>query len=583
MRSADVRSWLVIPVSLLLLAVVLPTATLGVRSGGTLGLRMDRWSGTVDAVAPNSPAARAGIAAGQNIVSSSISPFERIRLLAPSPGESFTFAVTGRGGARQVSLRAVVARAPYSPLEALLIASEVATSALFILIGTGLFVFRPGWMTFWLYLYCIGTVPLDALEPFYTFLPEELLVPFYVIARTLFSGFSALPLLPFVLRFPSDAPAGWERRALEPVTAVVVVGLLYYGALAYLVVTTFVPDYRLLDDVPALGAYLTTIVLLVASYVRHDEANRQRLKIAIWGMTAAFVALSFDYLPGLPTAIYPISNTLALVMPVSIAYAVIKYRVFDVTYFVNRAVVFTAFTSGLVVLVGLLEWLTGTLIEERHLARALTAATSILIGVLLDKVHQRAERLLERLVFRKRFHAQEYLERIARSLVEAASVQAVHEALAREPREELALTSAATFALVAERRTYRRVYAIGWDERTALELDADDLLVRVLRADLATLRFGDIRWQRADLPPEPRTPVIAVPVVLGRDLLGFTLYGPHDNATDIDPEEAEILERLAAAAALAYTRVVAHERKRELDELRAKFASPVVRRGAFSD
>jgi hypothetical protein len=339
-----------------------------------------------------------------------------------------------------------------------------------------------------------------------------------------------------------------------------------------------VPAYRLLDDIPALCAYATTIVLLVASYVRHDEPNRQRLKIAIWGMTLAFFVLSFDYLPGLPAAIYPLTNTAALVMPVAIAYAVFKYRVFDVTYFIDRAVVFTAFTTGLVVVVGLLEWLTGNYIEERHLARALTAAASILIGVVLDKLHARTERLMERLVFRQRFRAAEYLACIARSLVEADSVQVVHEALAREPCDELELTSAAVFAFDGERTTYRRVYGVGWDERAALELGLDDVVVRVLRADLVTLRLGGIRWRRTDIPADPRAPVIAVPVVLGRELLGFTLYGPHANTTDVDPDEAEILERLAGAAALAYTRVAALERKQEIEALRAKLAPPVVRR-----
>jgi hypothetical protein len=358
-----------------------------------------------------------------------------------------------------------------------------------------------------------------------------------------------------------------------------VAGLFYYGALAILLATSFVPAYRLLDDVPALGSYAMTVALLCASYVRTDAPNRQRLKIAIWGMAAAFFFLSFDYLPGLPEAIYPLTNTAALVMPVSIAYAVFKYRVFDVTYFVNRAVVFTAFTSGLVVAVGLLEWFSGGLIEEQHLARALTAAASIALGVILDKLHRRAERFVERLVFRKRFQSEEYLNRIARSLVETGSAQIVHAALAREPCDELALTSAAVFAFDDERKTYRRVSAVGWDERAAPELELDDVVVRVLRADLAVLRLGDIRWRRADLPADPRAPVIAVPVVLGRELLGFTLYGPHDNATDIDPDEAEILENLAGAAAVAYTRIAALERQREIEALRAKLAPSIVRRG----
>jgi len=397
--------------------------------------------------------------------------------------------------------------------------------------------------------------------------------------RTLFAGFSALPLLPFVLRFPSGSAKGWRRRALRPVTLAVLVGLLYYGVLAFELAVGFVPYYRVFDDVPALIAYMAAIVLLAWGYFERGEPDRQRLKIAIWGMSLAFVAMIFDYLPGMPAAIYPIANTASIVMPIAIAYAVFKQRVLDIEYFVNRAVVFTALTSGLLVIVGLIEWLTGLFIEEQHLAVALTATTAIAIGLVLDKMHDRTERFLERLVFRKRFESEEYLGRVARALVEAQTAQVVHEGLGCEPHDELSLTSAAVFAYEAEAAVYRRAYSCGWDERCTRELDLDDVLVRTLRAELAPLRTNDIRWRRADIPPEPAAPVLAVPVVLARELLGFTLYGPHTNSTDIDPDEAAILDRLAGAAAVAYTKVAALERERELERLRAE-RSPVPRRQA---
>ena len=98
------RGWFVAPVSLALLALILPVLTLGLRAAGSLGFEgdgWDRWAGKIVAVQPGSPAARAGLEAGDTIVSSSLSSSDRIRLVAPPPGRVFSFDVfDGRAGRR---------------------------------------------------------------------------------------------------------------------------------------------------------------------------------------------------------------------------------------------------------------------------------------------------------------------------------------------------------------------------------------------------------------------------------------------------------------------------------------------------
>ncbi len=321
-----------------MLAVTLPATSLGLRDAGNTGFAWDRWTGRVLSVAAGGPAARAGMRAGDAIVSASLSPAERIRLIAPPPDATFSFDVRRGGALRHVRLVAHRAPSPYGTLDAWLIVAEMLTFAAFMLIGSLLFVLRPGWMTFALYWYCVGAVPLDALVPFYTFLPDAVLVPSFVVARTLCSGFSALPLLPFVLLFPLDSATGWRARALGPVVAAVLFALLYYNVLACVLATTFFPSYRLFDDIPALAAYAAALAVLISGYSDLRGQQRERLTIAVAGMGFAFVAYMCDYVPGLPVVVYRVANTLSLAMPLAMAYAVFKQRVLDVRFFVNRAV-----------------------------------------------------------------------------------------------------------------------------------------------------------------------------------------------------------------------------------------------------
>ncbi|MGH7728763.1 MAG: GAF domain-containing protein, partial [Vulcanimicrobiaceae bacterium] len=254
------------------------------------------------------------------------------------------------------------------------------------------------------------------------------------------------------------------------------------------------------------------------------------------------------------------------------AYAVLKHRVFDIQYFVNRALVYALTASILVVAVGFVEWFISELIAEQHLALSLTAAASIGIGVLISKLHQRGERLLDRLVFRARYRAGAYFARLGRSLGEADEPATIGEALVADACEELGLSSAALFALDGTTQAYLRANSRGWPATCANELAHDDKLVRALRSELEFVRTADLRWHHDGLPEGHAQPTLAVPVRIGTNLLALVLYGPHENGADLDPDEARLLLRLADAAAIAYVRVRARERDGELAELRAQLA-----------
>jgi hypothetical protein len=546
----------IVLISAAMIGLVLPAGSLGWRDRGFTGVAFDRSTGVAASVEAGSPAARAGVRSGDRIVASSLGPGDAIRLVAPPPGAAFAFDV--RRGNELKAVTYVAARAPsaYPPLFRVLLATEILSFVAFVVIGGVLAILRPGAMTFWLFAFCIGTAPLDAVIPFYTWLPTLPLEIFFVWARTFLSGFSALPLLPFVLRFPSDTLVGWRRRLYAPAVALVLACAAYYFVLAILVATEFVPLWRIYNDVPPIFAFAAGITfLLIGLYERRDR-ERERLRWAVLGTSIGFVVLLLDYVPGISTEIYPVANTLALIMPVAIGYAVFKQRLIDVRFFINRAAVYTVITFGLLVTIGLAEYLISRLVDEQHLLAYLTAAVSVVVGVVFNRVHERSEAFVERIIFHARFRAEERLNVIARGLRFAESVAAIDAALTIDASTEMHLTSAALYRRAPEGDRYRRVALCGPSDDTEW-IAADATLVRNLRSELHAL-------------PREDSGGIAIPILSGQELIGFSAYGVHPGGVEIDPVEMRVLESLSAAAAVAYGNVDAAAFRREISELRAR-------------
>lgn len=544
--------------SLAMIALVLPSITLGWRDRGWTGFRLDRTTGAILNVESNSPASRAGLAPGDTILASSLAPGDAIRLAAPPPETRFHFEVRRGGATRQIVVAAERAPSAYPPLVRVLLVTEILAFVAFVVIGGLLAALRPGAMTFWLFVFCLGTAPLDALVPTYAGLPTLPLVAGYVWARTFLGGFSALPLLPFVLRFPSDSATGWRARWYGPAVAAFVIGAAGYFALAVSIATSFVPHWRLMNDIPALGAFAAGVAVLIAGLLERRGVERERFRWAALGSSVGFAALLLDYVPNVSPAAYPAANSVAVIMPIAIGYAVFRQRLIDVRFFVNRAAVYGTITFGLLVIIGLAEFLISRIVDEQHLLAYLTAAVSVAVGAVFNRVHERGEAFVERLIFRARFRAEERLGVTARGLRFAQSSEAIDDALTASAVQEMRLRGAAVFRRTEGGAAYACVARAGAEEHPSC-VPADGTLVRNLRSELRTLA----REGRGGF---------AIPILSGQDLTGFALYGPHRDGAEIDPVEVRILEALAAAAAIAYANVEAAACRREVDDLRARVA-----------
>jgi hypothetical protein len=558
---------LVVVLSVIALAIYMPAATEGGAERGSFGLLILRGETLVRSVEPDSAGAQAGIVPGDHIDVAALGISGHLRLVYPRPGQHLTVIVRHGDLTRTVSLTAHIEEKP----EVLrwLIFLEFLSVAAFVCVGATLVFLRPAPMTWWLWLFCIGIAPVNELLDYYSFLPDDVLGPAWLVGRTLLGGFSVFPLLPFVLRFPHDRITGWRARARGPAIALVICFFVYYVVIAWRGLTQGLDNYTRLNGAPALVMYAIAAALLIATYLHAHGNDRQRLKWAVTGMIVAFAAQILEYVPG-PIYLAPFAEAASVVMPITVAYAVLRHRLVDVEFVVNRAIIYTVLTALLLTFVSLLDWLTSRLISDYHLALYLEAAATIGVGFLLNRLHEALERLTDRVFFRSRHIAERQLDRIARSLIFATRLENIEEALVDEPARWLDLASAAIFRHDDERRVFVRGRSIGWAEENLKEFPDDAPIARYLQAERTALTATSAAWNADDLPVGAAAPALYVPIICRNTLHAIAIYGAHANSSLPDPGEIAMIAQLAPNAGLAFDHVAFEEMSRRLNEVTAR-------------
>ncbi len=563
---ARLQSALVVTLSSLVLAATLPAAFVGWAVRGSWGTEPL----IVEHVAAGSPAQRAGVVPGDELLYGSL-PFEqRPGYLWPMPGARVTLPLLHAGVRRTISMTAEPREVQPLRFERWLTVLEFATYAVYLIVGTTLVFLRPSPMTWWLWAYCVTWVPIVWLHWFYAFLDPRWLTAIFLFNQTFMSGSAVLPLLPFLLRFPNDRIEGWRARLRVPVALALVLGYGYYAWLAGYRISGLADreHVSLLNGLPFAAIALAGLVLLVVTYARATGNDKQRLRWAVFGMTFSVLSLLVAYSPlQKPRWVTEIFAVFSIAMPVSVAYAALRHRLLDVGFVLNRAVAYGLIAGLLIAIISLTDFVLAHLIADYHLTLGIEAAITVGLGFALDRVHHAMQRATERLFFRSRLEAAARLERVRGALAFASRDDTVDSSLVDEPAGALRLASAALFRRDPASGRFRRGRSQGWGSQHAVDLDQDDALVRSLQFERKPLDPSGIAWQPGPLPRDAAQPAYVVPVFCRETLEGFTVYGSHRDGTGTDPSERDLLAQLAPAAAAAFDHIAYENSERTVAEL----------------
>jgi class 3 adenylate cyclase len=433
-----------------------------------------------------------------------------------------------------------------------------------LVIGAIVFMIRPGRPQSWLFLsflliaYIVSVTYADAHT---TYRFSELFLTAW--------AFWPATLLHLALTFPQRR--GIVRRFPR------VVWLPYLVSAAVAVLLHFPGihgNVRMLLAVPAAGAAywgvaLTLLVLSLAraSMVGGTPLIRQRARILCAAFVVAYVPPMLGTVAeALFLVTVPYLNAmwkLTLLFPIVMAYAMVRYDLFDVRAALRAGAAYSAVT-GFVVLaytgaiaamdILLTNW------EAAQSPIVAAAVMAALVVVVLNPLYLRSQRVVDRLFFRQQVDVQRSIEKVSEAMSGLLDLRRIVELLTQTVEEQLHPERQELYLLDADRPRYVRADQEDGEEREDRPaIEADSPLVRCLE-----LLRQPMTRERAEEDPELENyrpgclevmdrlgATLVVPFVFQRRVTGFVALGPKRSSLGYSGQDVGLVRLLANSSALA--------------------------------
>ena len=162
---------------------------------------------------------------------------------------------------------------------------------------------------------------------------------------------------------------------------------------------------------------LAGAVSMVVRYRRSDYAERQQIKLLLFVFVffALVFALSvFSDAEGDEGIgfLFPLG---LLLIPITIAFAILRKGLFDLNLIIRRTVIYASLTGILTVVYLGSIFLSQNLFQLQERASWQVAASTLLVTALFSPLRKRIQAAIDRRLFRRRYDAQQVVERFAGS------------------------------------------------------------------------------------------------------------------------------------------------------------------------
>ncbi len=459
---------------------------------------------------------------------------ERARYARERPGEAFVF---DRAGRTPLTVRIV--SGPTPPVVWILLALDLS----FISMGALLALRRPmvgEVRALAAFLLVFGADFLTGPEPW---MPLWLVVLATLVAFPLQMAACATAV-ELATTFPDPAAGGLRRfiRRSNYVVSPLFAALGAWSSFSALVGERALPDWAF-----AVGSYpwVYYVVAIAAAFTVANRnatgADRRRARWVSFTLAVAFsgvvLELALIVIARIPAERVMWLQLSLVALPFGLGYAIVRHRVVDIGFVVNRALVF-AIVSGIVLLAfGALEWLLGNiLVAASHITSAsLELGLALVLGFSLRSIHARVDALVDDLFFRDRHRAERALRTFAR---EVAYVTDPRVAIARTREVLVACGGASSVSIyVSAGATAVRVDPAG--SPAAARVDVDDPALVRMRATRSPVGLQNV--------DSALNGDRAFPMLARDEVTGTVVLGAKDNGEAYAPDEIATIENVVLA------------------------------------
>ncbi|HET8647897.1 MAG TPA: PAS domain S-box protein, partial [Vicinamibacteria bacterium] len=321
--------------------------------------------------------------------------------------------------------------------------------------------------------------------------------------------------------------------------------------------------------------FAASFVILLDSYRKTRSLTaRRQMKWLVWGTGAGvlpfFVFYAIPFALGSETRLaMELAGFVPLaVIPLSLAYAVVKHRLMDVELLFRRTLVYTLATAAIIgiclLAVNLFELaLAGG--EEPHVTFIAILCT-LLVVLLFTPVKTRVQEGIDRLFFRERYNSRKALLRLSQDLNADLDLDRIAQRLLEGVRRALGVSSMAVFLPDDGGGAFTAFQWVGGPaEQLGARLPAEGALVQRLAAGEPVNAEA-----LAETPPEAGDLDLShyFPCRAKGELIAVLGVGRKEGLDPLNSEEADLLQALAGQAATAFMNGRLYQSLREkADEL----------------
>ena len=356
----------------------------------------------------------------------------------------------------------------------------------------------------------------------------------------------ALPMLAY---FSLVFEGGYQSRARVQILRAIVVLAAAASATAlamapYYLGRVWLPPDSFLNEARSAAEFLGVVLCVVAftDTWRHvDAERRERLR---WLFVAfAFILINFSLFSAVgataltsaeAVGVGAASDAIVATAMLILTYAILRHRVIDVGFVINRALVFAAFTGLLLVSFGLVEWVVDHFIrfESREKSVLLDGSIALVLFLMFHRTRRWIEHLVERVFFRSWQLKHAALQRFLDMAPHFSHPDALADAL---------LAAADAYAGSSGSGIYRRddmgrfILERSTLDRLPRELDADAAVI----VEMKTFRAPVHLDKCSSLAPA----VLSLPMLRRSELVGFLAFGRKISREIYRPDEIDNLAR----------------------------------------
>lgn len=366
-------------------------------------------------------------------------------------------------------------------------------------------------------------------------LPDSLFGPTAYVLRTLCGVFPVALLASFAIRLGTDNTP--RRRTITRVVDGIVLLAFFVDGFVY-TRNLYIPE------VVIFAALLLVSSVISLALAKPGERNRVGIVFAaimIGGVGYAIAMLLWD-LRAFDFSVFIVYVVLSVVIiPLALAYAILRHHVFDVTFVLNRTIVYAVTSAVLLIVFAALEFAAERYLTNlTHIASAIVEfliALAVIVSARL--VHSRVDRFVDSVLFRARHEQELALRRFATTVQFYTKQQPlVHDAV-----EILVRHGSVSGAAVYLTGGGPLQCAASSFSDAPKEIDENDLAYVELRAHRQTL---DLHRVTTSLPG-----IRLYPMTLSGRLVGAVVIGERHGGEQTPPDIEEAIARVAESIAIS--------------------------------